>query len=874
MKSHIRNPKSPKNLPQSHTKITEDTRIDCAVPRSGIQNPKSKIVHRPSEIQNPKSEIRCELCGLPVGRSGAETVIQNTVRHFCCPGCMAVFQILFNQPGAHPRDFKETELYQVCMAAGIIPGNEKLASEPESDTVTEDSVTPSSPSSEQEYLAQELTIKIDGMWCSSCAWLIEALLRKMKGILEAKVSFLSDVATIKYLPHRSPPEKVLSAISRLGYQAALVEDHDEASRDKKRLLLRLGISSILTINIMMISFALYAGFFQELGEDAIRYFSYPLLFLATPVVFYGGFPIIKRACSGLRFRSFSMDTLIAFGALSAYFYSLAMMTQGSLHLYFDTSAMLVTLVLLGRYVEKEARDKATRGMLALYGLSAAKVRLIKEKSEIWAAAAAARPGDEFLVLAGERIPLDGAILSGHANLDESILTGESRPVRKSCGDPVLGGSLVLDGRLLLRATRIAAESSVSQMLSMMHHALDHKNPVELLADRITRWLAPAILLLAAGTVVYLKFQGVSLDEALLRGLTVLVITCPCALGIATPLAKVAAIGVSRDNGIVIQNAEAFERAKSLDTLIFDKTGTLTEGRFSLAEVFADSVEREEALRRVASLETLSDHFLANEMVRKAKELRLDLEEPDCFASFDGLGVRGTLKSGEVCAGNRRFLKDQGFMLASPLDEQANAHESRGMTVVFFGWDHEVQGFLTCGDAVRAEAKQVVSELEAKGFEVCLVSGDSLKTTRAIAQELGIKNFAGQALPKDKLDLVRQFQERERCVGMVGDGINDAPALAQADVGIAFGRGVKVLENASDLTILSKDLSKVLDTLRLSTLTTKIIKENLVMAFLYNALGIPLAVAGMLNPLLAVLAMFASSLTVIGNTLRISKFLKA
>jgi len=786
---------------------------------------------------------------------------------------MAVFQILFNRPEGPPGNFEETELYQVCEAAGIIPQKKEQASAPASDAVLENFVTPSSPSSEQENLAQELTIKIDGMWCGACAWLIEALLRNMRGVLEARVSFLSDLATIKYLPHRSPPENILSAISRLGYHAALLEDHDETSKEQKRLLLRLGISSILTMNIMMISFALYSGFFQELGEDAIRYFSYPLLFLATPVVFYGGFPIIKRACSGLHFRSFSMDTLIAFGALSAYFYSLAMMTQGSLHLYFDTSAMLVTLVLLGKYVEKEAKDKATRGMLALHAFCAVKVRLIKEKSEIWTAAAAAKPGDEFLVLAGEKIPLDGAILSGHANLDESILTGESRPVRKSCGDLALGGSLILDGRLLLRATRVAAESTVSQMLSMMRHALDHKNPVELLADRITRWLAPAILLLAAGTVVYLKFQGVSLDDALLRGLTVLVITCPCALGIATPLAKVAAIGVSRTNGIIVQNSEAFERAISLDTLIFDKTGTLTEGKFSLAEVFTTAIERQEALRRVASLETLSDHFLANEMVRKAKDLCLDLEEPEGFASFEGLGVRGRLECGEVCAGNRRFMKDQGFVLASALDEQANLHEARGMTVVFFGWDEEVQGFLTFGDALRVEAKQVISELEAKGFEVCLVSGDSLGTTCAIAQELGIKNLAGQALPKDKMDLVRQFQERGRCVGMVGDGINDAPALAQADVGIAFGSGVNLLQNASDLTILHKDLRKVPDTLQLSTLTTKIIKENLVMAFLYNALGIPLAVAGMLNPLLAVLAMFASSLTVIGNTLRISKFLR-
>jgi|WetSurMetagenome_2_1015567.scaffolds.fasta_scaffold09610_3 heavy metal translocating P-type ATPase len=834
-----------------------------------LQKLNSKTAREKSVTSQP-----CELCGLPVGRSGIETVVQDTVLHFCCPGCLAVFQILFHKPGGSPGDFRETELFRTCVASGIIPGNTEQKGEFEGAVEASVLDHSASPQGEEGNLVEELQVRIEGMWCSACSWLIETVLREAKGVLEAKVFFLSDFATVKYLPHRTAPEDLLRAISRLGYHPVLEEDHADASKEQQRLLLRLGLSAILTLNIMMISFGLYWGFFQDLGGDAIRYFSYPLLILATPVVFYGGFPIIKRAWAGVHFLSFSMDTLVALGALSAYFYSLAKMNQGSLHLYFDTSAMLVTLVLLGKYVEKGARDRASRGMMMLCNLSVGKVRLLRGQSEVWVSSAKANRGDEFLVRSGERIPLDGSVVLGRADLDESILTGESRPVRKSPGDAVLGGSLVLDGCLRLCVTRVAAESGVSQLLSLMHHALNNQNPIELLADRITRWLVPATICIAAVTVAVLLSLGVSPDEAVLRGLTVLVITCPCALGIATPLAKVAAIGVSRMNGIVVLNSEAFERTKSLDTLIFDKTGTLTEGKFFLTQICANSVESEEALRRVASIETRSDHFLAREIVRKAGELHLDLEEPVRFESFEGLGVSAMIESGEVWAGNRRLMEGRGFAFSSFLDEQAGLQESRGMTVVFFSWDRQVQGFLSFGDVLRAEAKPVIMKLREKGLEVWLVSGDSLFTTRAVAGDLSVEKFVGEALPKDKMDLVRKLQEEGRRVGMVGDGINDAPAMAQADVGMAFGIGVNLFDKASDLLILSQDLRKIPDTFRVSTLTTRIIKENLFFAFLYNVFGIPLAVGGVLNPFLAVLAMFASSLTVIGNTFRISRSLKA
>lgn len=785
---------------------------------------------------------------------------------------MAVFQILLNRPGGALEDYSRTDLYRACVASGIISGKEE-AFERECKTGSGREAGFSTSGDGLEHLAQELTVSIEGMWCTACAWVIEALLRSMKGVLEVSVFFFSDLARIKYLPHQAAPRDLLRAIARLGYRATLVEDQSEALQARKHMVLRLGLSWILTMNIMMIAFALYAGFFHELGEDAVRYLSYPLWLLATPVVFYGGFPMIRRAWQGFRFGHFPMDTLIAIGALSAYFYSVAMMIEGSLHLYFDTAAMLVSLVLLGKYIENEAREKASSGMGDLLRLSSGKARLSEGEKEIWVASKEVKPGDQFLVMGEERIPLDGVIVAGSADLDESFLTGESQPLRRSVGDEVLGGSLVLTGELLLRATRPAAESSVSRMLSLVHRALAEKNPVELFADRLTRWLVPGILLLAAGTVLYWSHHGVPFGQTLLRGLTVLVITCPCALGIATPLAKVAAIGGARANGILVQNPEAFEKARRLDTLVFDKTGTITEGRFSLVDVYTDEVGKDEALRRVASLEVLSDHFLAKEIVRKANELRLDLEEPAPLEAFEGLGIKGRLPCGQVWAGNRGFMEDQGLELAPFIAEQAGFQESSGMTVVYFGWEREVRGFLVFGDVLRSKAKQVISELHAKGLQLWLVSGDSLATTRAIAQEAEIQEFVGRALPGDKLTLVRRLQETGRRVGVVGDGINDAPALAQADLGIAFGSRVNSVGAACDMSVLSQDLRQIPETLRISSFTTKVIRENLAFAFLYNMLGIPLAVAGMLNPVVAVFAMLASSLTVIGNTLRISRFLR-
>jgi len=814
--------------------------------------------------------MSCSLCGLPIGRSQEKEIVNDEILHFCCQGCLRVFQILFNSPDGIPANFRETDLYRACVESGVIPRNE----EDQSFKMTQKEVSNEKliPSQTQEEAAhgQDLTVKVEGMWCTACSWLIEEVLRKTRGILDAKVLFLSDLARIRYLPQQVDPQTILAQISKLGYRPSLSLTPSETSIERRDLILRLGISSILTVNTMMISFALYFGFFQELGQEAIRYFSYPLWFLSTPVLFYGGFPILKRAFIGLRYWTVSMDTLIAVGALAAYFYSILQMAKGSLHLYFDTASMLITLVLLGKSIESRAREKVFRGITELYALANQKVRLRIMDRERWVSPEAVEPGGEFLVLGGERVPLDGRVVSGWGDVDESILTGESRPVRKENGDEAMGGTLLLEGELRLQATHVGRESSVGQMIELMHESLSKKNPFELLSDQIMRWFIPAVLGLAIGTAFYLWSHGTSIDVAMLRAVTVLVITCPCALGIASPLAKVAAIGKGRLKGILIRDPRALEQAKDLDVLIFDKTGTMTHGNFSLREVVTRSITKEEALLRVASVELHADHFLAKEVVRKARENFLKIEEATSFEAFEGLGVKGLVGGSKVFVGNRKFMSIQGMDLPTGFEENGRLSESKGMTTLFFGWDGQVQGLLAFGDSLKEGARQTVQELQKRGIRMWLVSGDAEETTRVVAEELGIDQFLGHALPRDKVEVIKRLQKQGYQVGMVGDGFNDAAALAQADVGFALTTGANIAKEASDITLVTEDPIKIIEVLNLSALTMKTIRQNLVFAFVYNGLGIPLAVAGLLNPLAAVFAMFASSLSVIGNTLRISK----
>jgi heavy metal translocating P-type ATPase len=801
-------------------------------------------------------ETRCDLCGLPTRRVWARKDHLDNKRFFCCPGCMHVFEILSNHPEGPPSDFTKTELYRNCSAMGLIPSGEADASA-EPAVLSQQNV--------EADLAEELTLKIEGMWCYACAGLIGTLLQNSRGILDAEVSFLSDTARIKYLPHRIRPQDIVKTISKVGYGASILTDQTDKSREMKDQVLRLGVSAILTVNIMMLSFSLYFGFFEELGGEAIAYLSYPIGILAVPVVLYGGFPIFKRAYWGCRSGNMSMEFLIALGASAAFLYSIVQLQRGSLHLYFDTAAMLITLVLFGKYIEIRARQRVCGGVKELYKMANQKVRLLDEEREKWISHEVVKPGDEFLVVAGEAVPVDGVVRGGQANVDESCLTGEPRPLAKGVGDEIMGGTLILDGQVRVAATRVGSDSAIGRMVALVQEALSKKTPIENFCDRVVRWLIPALLALLLATATCLFARGYTVDQVLLRALAILVITCPCALGVAVPLAKVAAIGLGRSRGILIQDPIALERMRELDVMIFDKTGTLTEGNFRLQKVFTFGITKKEVLRLVGSVEAHSDHFLAREICRQARTIFSELEPVQHYEAHKGLGVAGVVQGLKVFVGNLRFMQIQEIGLSPAQEGLAASLAKQGATIVFFGWQGKVRGLLPFSDTLKTDAREVIQRINAKGIELWVVSGDSREATGSVAHQLGIENVRGQALPGEKAELIKALQRKGHIVGMVGDGVNDMVALVQADVGVALGGRLHTAQRASGITILSENLTRVLDARHLSNLTMGTIRMNLFFACIYNALAIPLAVSGSVSPLVAVFAMFASSLTVIGNT---------
>ncbi|MCE5334295.1 MAG: cation-translocating P-type ATPase [Desulfobacteraceae bacterium] len=817
------------------------------------------------------SDDSCRLCGLPAGRANISLHIAGETVRFCCLGCMYVFQILHNSPEGLPEDCRDTDLYRACVASGLIPSDSRPEADPEP------ARPPGGPGSRsggmdaiRDGLSKELSVRIEGMWCTACSWLIEQIVRKLDGVVCASIFFFSDIARITYMPHRTDPRTIIEAISRLGYRAAPVDAGPE-SAGSGRLAVRLGISAILSINIMMISFALYYGFFEDIGRDGAAFFSYPLWAMATPVVFYGGWPILRKAFWGLRHFVPTMDLLIAAGALSAYLYSVFAMLRGSLHVYFDTASMLMTLVLLGKFIELRAREKISAGITTLFHAVESKVRIVSRGKEVWTASEEVRPGDSVVVFPGERVPVDGRIVSGSAVLDESIVTGESRPAAKATGAQVPAGALFLGGDARFEAMRPGNESSLSQMVSLIQEALAAKNGLELFADRLMRMLVPLVLLTAAGVTGFLLLASAGPEEAIFRGLTVLVITCPCALGIATPLSRVAAISRARESGILIRNASALERAGELGAFVFDKTGTLTEGKYTLREIIVPDGDETEALRRIASAEAKSDHFLAGEIVRAARARNIELHEALSFEPLAGLGITALFEDGEVVAGNRPLMARFGLSLPPELEKKAGEAEASGMTSVYFAWSGAIRGLLIFGDKVRPGAAEAVSRLKSDGLEVWIVSGDSEATTRAVAKELGIENCAGQAIPADKAGIIKGLQARGIRVAMAGDGINDAAALAQSDIGISVGTGANLVRECSDAAVFGEDPVRIAETIGLARFSSKIARQNLFFAFFYNVVGIPLAIAGALTPLIAASAMFASSATVICNTLRITGF---
>lgn len=797
---------------------------------------------------------------------------------FCCMGCRQVFNILLEATDSgNPAKFKETELFRQCQEKGIIPKSEadlaastfeNLSSTPAPQAA--DKTSAGAGASNAATDALPLNLKVGNMWCPACAWLIDQALKKSEGIIESRCNFSTDRLQIEYNPIRTSPNQIIQSIRKLGYKAAVPKEPQDAIERRKEFI-RFIISVFLTMNVMMMSYALYSGFFTELTPDTIYKLSWPAFIMATIVLFYGGFEFFKKAWAGLSNAAFSMETLIIMGSLSAYIYSTFNLLAGSIHVYFDTASILITLVLLGKTLERRAKSRVLEDLELFFTLKPTKVRICSQHypQGRYVSAEQLEKDDTFQVNETEIVPADGRILSGTGSIDESSLTGEPLPVTKKPGDAIRSGSRILKGTFKIKAEKVGNASTLGQMIDIIEKALLSKTPLEGKTDIILQWFVPAIIALAAGTALIGRLVGLTTEVSILRAVTVMVISCPCALGIAIPLARVAGISIAGKQGILVRNFKAFEQADKVDGFVFDKTGTVTEGRWELLDIIAlETLSADAALALAAGLEENSDHFIAREILRQAEDKGLTPVKIENIRT-NAKGLTGDAEGRQIKIGAAELLAEELRQIDSTnADTLSDAQVKH--SCVYLGVDGKLAAVFIFGDALRAGTLSTIEKLHSLGYRLALVSGDGERTTQAIGQQIGIDASYGNKMPQDKAAFIREWQTQGMRVAMVGDGINDAPALVQSDLAIAMHAGAQLSKETADITLMRAEPEQVADFLNFAAQVNKKIFQNLVFTFLYNAIGIPIAMIGLLTPLIAVSAMLLSSLSVTGNTLLLVK----
>ena len=744
--------------------------------------------------------------------------------------------------------------------------------------------------------ARKSIFPVGGMTCASCVARVEQALSSVSGVISASVNLSSEKATVEYIEGTRIADlkrAVKDAGYELGSEAEAVEDITVATQREIRATRNRFILAV-TLGFMILALGFGASFAGKL---------YLLWALATPVQFWAGRQFYRGAWGALRHRTADMNTLIAVGTSAAYFYSVVAVLFPGLfvapglepHVYFDTAAIIIGLILLGRFLEARAKGGTSEAIKKLIGMQPKTARVIRDGSEVEIPVDDVEVGDLILIRPGERVPVDGIIRQGYSSIDESMITGESIPVEKKEGDEVIGATINKTGSFQFEATKVGKNTTLAQIIRLVEEAQGSKAPIQRLADVIASYFVPIVIGIATATFIiwYLVGPAPALTFALLNFVAVLIIACPCALGLATPTAIMVGTGKGAEHGILIRSAESLERSHKIRSVLLDKTGTLTRGEPRVTDIITTaSSSREEVLRLAASAERGSEHPLGEAIVRAASEEKLELSPVSDFSAVPGHGIEALVKGKKVLLGNLKLIKDRGLHL-NGLEKEAHRLWEKGKTVMFLGIDNQLMGIIAVADTLKPGAKEAVEALHKMGAEVVMLTGDNQRTAEAIAQEVGIDRVFAEVLPEHKAQQVKKLQEGGRIVAMVGDGINDAPALAQADVGIAIGTGTDVAMEAADITLIGGDLGGIVTAISLSKRTMRTIKQNLFWAFAYNSALIPVAAGalyfvfgqagvplglrfilgeyGFLNPMLAAAAMAASSVTVVSNSLRLRRF---
>ena len=715
-----------------------------------------------------------------------------------------------------------------------------------------------------------ITFNIGGMHCASCSARNERSLKKLDGVIEVTVNLATNTANVKFEESKISENELYDAVIKNGYKV-LSESNFESQKEeakkeldkaKKKAFIAILLSTPIVILAMLrIQLPLtIAGYNLSVWTQAI-------VSVFVILILGWGFHVgmIKR----LRTFSANMDTLISIGTLAALFYSIWAMLTNQKHLYFETGAVIAALILLGRYLEARSRGQASEAIEKLLQLGAKTARVIQNNEETEMPVEEVKVDDILIVKPGEKIPVDGKVIKGATSIDESMLTGESMPVTKKIGDDVFGATINQSGSIRIKATKVGQDTILAQIVKMVAEAQTKKAPIQKLADQVSGIFVPIVIGIAIITAIVWYILTGNIAQSFIPAVAVLVIACPCSLGLATPTAIMVGTGLGAKHGILIKTGEALEKSKKIDVVLFDKTGTLTEGKPKVTDIVAcdSKISQNGIIMIAASLEKFSEHPLAQAIVNAAKEKKQRLMEAEDFSSLSGKGVKGKIGKDTVLIGNTRLMKENNISI-DDCKEKLEELEQEAKTVVILSRNKKVISLIAIADTLKQDSKEAVEKLKKAGIETVMITGDNKRTAEAIANQLGIGKVFAEVLPQHKAEKVKELQKQGKKVAFVGDGINDAPALAQSDLGIAIGTGTDIAIEAGDIVLVKGHPLKVVEALNLSKLTFRTIKQNLFWAFFYNIAALPLAAIGFLNPMIAAVAMASSSVTVVGNSLRI------
>ncbi len=802
-----------------------------------------------SEHPSP-DKVRCDHCLQETSKASAITATtKGETRYFCCHGCLGVYELVHSNS-------LDAFYNQRCDWQPGPPGTQvKLEA-----AAFRDTVTISGSESHIELL-------LSGIRCASCVWLIEKFLMKQEGILSVRVNYATHKAVITWASETIALDTILNAIRSIGYLPHPSRRNDSAklfAHEKQELLLRFGTAGFFSMQLMLFTAALYAGFFEGMEERYRLAFQIISWALATPVLFYSGYPFLSSAFRSLKRLTLNMDVLVALGSLSAYCYSIAMIFYGG-ELFFDTSAMIITFILLGRFLEAGSRLKAGNAIAELAELQPHEALLLSESGETsMVPIAAVKIGNRIEIIPGDRIPLDGTVVEGEAEVNEAMLTGESNPVLKEPGSKVFAGSFSMNGRLSIQVTGNAENTLLARIINTVEEAQARKAPIQGIADKTAGYFVPATITLALATFLYWKLTTGSNVTALMNAVSVLVIACPCALGLATPLAILVGTTAAGKRGILVKGGDIFETVSKTTTVVLDKTGTLTTGKPSMTDSH-DYGLTPTFMQHVASLEAASEHPTGRAIVAAWQGERLAVTQ---FRATPGRGVSGIIEGEIWRAGSRAFMVQEQVEL-QPLHEScASALEAEGKTLVMVACGQKLAGIIGLIDDLRPDALPLIAGLRNKGFSLKMLTGDNQGVANYIAAKCAITDVQAGLGPLEKAAVIRALKAKGECVMMVGDGINDAPALTEADTGITLGHASGIALESASVAILNDDLRLINTLMESSTKCFSIIRQNLLWAFSYNLIALPLAMSGVLHPIISALLMVISSLVVVSNSLRL------